>query len=160
LAVLIDTSAFSQKTSPPPYTVDSEVTLYGDGATWGCADLGGMDFLGRCWSYTRPAHVLITSYNQAGTEVLLSWSAPDAQMDAMYMKAIVKVADLIEKFKLRFCVDPDPEVYAHAVLYWGIDNRFVVGESAPLVSSGCKPPGRTGEVIGQDVLLGYATVVG
>src|SRR5205823_7213566 len=28
LAVLVDISAFSQKASPPPYTVDSEVTLY------------------------------------------------------------------------------------------------------------------------------------
>ena len=145
--LLTNTSAFSEKVIAQPYTVDSEIILHP--GTPGCPN---------CWM-EGPKHALMTSYNQAGSEVLLSWSAPDDPLGAVFWTAKLMVSDVIERFKHRFLLEPDPEAEDHAVVYWAVGQSRVLAERVPLVNSGCRPLSRQGQVVGQDFLLNYPTIV-
>jgi hypothetical protein len=145
--LLANIPTFPEKVSRPPYTVDSEIILHP--GTQGCPN---------CWT-GGPKHALMTSYNQAGSEVLLSWSAPGNPLGAVFWAAKLTVDNMVEKLNRRFLLEADREAADHAVVYWTVGQTRILGERAPLVNSGCRPLSRQGEVLGQDVLLNFRTIV-
>ncbi len=153
--VLTNTSAFPQKTPPPPYTVDSEIVLHP-----GSEECLGTSLSSRCWMVSGPQHALMTSYNRAGSEVLVSWSAPDEPVAAAFWTAKLTVSDLIGRFTRRFLLTPDQEAERgdFAVFHSQVGQSWSLGERVPLVDSGCRPSPRHGEVVGQEVILNYPTV--
>jgi hypothetical protein len=155
ILLMANTSAFSRKLSPPPYIVDSEIILYaGPQAPSGC---------GFCWlypAYLSPKSMLMRSYNQAGSEVVLSWSAPNERLVGAFWAARLAVASTIDKVGRSIPLAPElesPDYYA--VAYTAVAQTQTLGARDDLVNSGCRPSGRRGEVVGQEVILNYPTIV-
>jgi hypothetical protein len=147
--IMVNTSAFSAKPSPPPYVVDSEITLYGDLPGW--LNVG----------YSGPQTALMTSYNQVGTEVLLSWTSPDHPFDGAVWTAALAWSSLVGKVTRQFLL-PDyvkAEREHRSVVHVTVGKTLDIGLRDPLLNSGCHPADRGAEVIGQEVLQGYSTVV-
>jgi hypothetical protein len=153
VVLLANTSAFSQKTRRPPYTVESEI-ISNVGLAPGCAT---------CWmsqAYPGPKRTRMTSYNDAGDEVLLTWSAPDQPIEAEFWSAKLAVGRAIDKVMRLVPLEPElepPDYYAG--VYTTVNERFGLGGREKLVNSGCRPSSQTGEVIGEEVILNYSTVV-
>ena len=149
--VLADSSAFSEKTSPP-YTVESEIVLDPGTPDEAC------EF---CWrgdlrAFPGPKRVLMTSYNQAGSEVIVTWSAPDHPFEGAFFGA--KLA--LSTFHRRLILGPDKEANDFAVVYTAVGQSHVLTERSALVNSGCRAlPPRGGTIVGEEVILNYATVV-
>jgi hypothetical protein len=156
LAVLIvNPDAFSKKVST--YTVDSEITFYrgpeGEGL---------------------PQRVLMTSYSDAGNEVIRAWSYPDHQEETAWLKTRMFANDAADRLTRPFrsiaryyyilkydlatpAEDPDD---SYATVYpYGPDTPLLLGRRAGLLSSGCRTIHGGAEVIGQDVVLNYATTI-
>lgn len=155
--VLANTTAISHQLNPPPYTVESEIIVHPTNAV-GCIGLGdiGLDSA-RCWRYSRPKHTLMTSYNADGSEVLLSWSDPGELLESIFWTVDLAMLSAIER--IHRVLSPDLGPNEHAGFYSSADQKAALGERADLLNSGCRPGTRYGEVIGQEVLLGYPTVV-
>jgi hypothetical protein len=147
--ILVNTSAFSGKPSRPPYVVDSEITLHWDTPGW--MNIG----------YPGPKTAQMTSYNERGTEVLLSWSSPDHPFEAAVWSAELAWGNVVGKITRQFLLSDDvkAERELQAVVHVAVGEAFDIGDRNVLLKSGCRPPGRRGEVIGQEVLLNYPTVV-
>jgi hypothetical protein len=147
--IMVNTSAFSEKPSPPPYIVDSEITLYDNVPGW--MNVG----------YSGPTTALMTSYNQTGTEVLLSWTSPDHPFDGAVWTALLAWSNMVGKVTRQFLLPEDvkSERERRSVVHVTVGKTLDIGLRDSLLNSGCQPPGRRGEVIGQEVLLGYPTVV-
>ena len=154
--VLTNPAAFPQRMPPPPYTVDSEISLYP-----GSGECLGTPLSSRCWMVSGPQHALMTSYNRAGSEVLMSWSAPHEPLAAAFWTAKLAISDLIGGFTRRFLLTADQEAERgeFAVFHSQVGQSWTLGERVPLVDSGCRPPATHGEVVGREVILNYPTVV-
>jgi hypothetical protein len=154
--LLADTSAFPEKVSPPPYTVDSEIIMHP-----GSEECVGLPPFGKCWLVSGPKHALMTSYNQAGSEVLLSWSAPDEPLKAAFWATKLAVSGLVGRLTRRFLLTPDEEAEREdfVVLHSAVGQSWTIGERVPLVNSSCRPSARRGEVVGQEVILNYPTIM-
>jgi hypothetical protein len=159
IAVLLANSNMFSQRNRPPYTVDSKI-IRSDG--WG----------GPPWHITTgPESPLITSYNQGGSEVILSWSSPDHPLEAALWKARLAVSGAVDRMTSRFLsiaerLDPrniaprHEEDDAFAVVYPGsVGYPLVVGRRDSLLSSGCRTSFGGTEVLGQDVVLNYPTTV-
>lgn len=144
--LLANTSAFPEKISSPPYTVDSEIILHQ--GTPGCPN---------CWM-EGPKNALMTSYNQAGSEVLVSWSAPNDSWEAVFWAAKLAVSDAVERVKRTFLLEPDRESEDYAVVHSTVAQSWVLTKRATLVNSGCRSGGPQGKVVGQEVILDYPTL--
>jgi hypothetical protein len=155
LAVLL-VSTDASSSSPPAYTIDSEITHQEGALRW------------TEW----PKRILMTSYSDAGREVILSWSFPDHPLDTAYIKMLILAEERSETLKRRFnrivrsyyawkyelktSIDSDPDAVAYLT---DPDDRFYLGGRTSLLSSGCRTSHATAEVIGHDVVLNYATTV-
>ena len=151
--MIADTSALSKKAGPPPYRVDSEIIL--DDGTLQCPN---------CWwkgdprANPGPQRMLMTSYNLAGSEVILSWSAPDHPLQATFFAAKLAIDGAVERAKRRFLLSSDTEAGNFAVVYSAVGQSHVLTERTTLVNSGCQSPGPPGKVLGREVMLNYPTV--
>src|SRR5262245_55936764 len=155
ILVVANTSAFSRKLSPPPYTVDSEIIFYvGSPLPSGCG------FCSLYPTHLVPKSVLMTSYNKAGTELVLSWSAPDERVVAAFWAARLAVARTIDRVARSIPLAPELDsADYYAVVYTAVAQTQTLGGRDDLVNSGCRPSGLRGEVIGQDVIFNYPTVI-
>ncbi len=153
--LLANTSAFSRKLAPPPYTVESEIMFYADFAA-----PSGCGFCSLHPVRLPPKRVLMTSYNRAGSEVLLTWSAPNERLTGAFWAARFAVATTIDRIArsvpLARALEP-PDYYS--VVYTAATQTRTLGPREDLVNSGCRPSERRGEVIGQDAILDYPTIV-
>jgi len=158
VALLANSNVFSQR-NRPPYTVESKIVRY-DG--WG----------GPPWHFaTAPESPLITSYNQGGSEVILSWSFPDHPLQAALWKARLGVSGAVDRMTNSFLsiaerLDPrniaphNEDDDAFAVVYPGsVGYPRVVGRRDSLLSAGCRTSFGGTEILGQDVVLNYPTTV-
>jgi hypothetical protein len=156
--LLANSNVFSQR-SRPRFTVDSKIIRY-DG--WG----------GPPWRFaTGPESPLITSYNQDGSEVILSWSSPDHPLQATLWKARMALSDTVDGMKDRVVsiaerLDPrkispnNEDDDAFAVVYpASVGYPRIVGRRDSLLSSGCRTSFGGTEFLGQDVVLNYSTTV-
>jgi hypothetical protein len=159
--LVVNPDAFSEKFIA--YTVDSEITYYHG------AEMAGL-----------PNRMLMTSYNSSGTEVIQSWSYPGYPVGTAYLKAWIaarRAAERLERlawpfkkiakhyyiFKYGLATPKEEPVgpkEAYATVYpdgpaWPLD----VGRPADLVSSGCRTNHGGATVVGQGVVLNYATTV-
>jgi hypothetical protein len=160
LVFLLVNPAISQKISPPPYTVDSEIIVHPDDAR-GCFDFGkiGLERILGCWPYARPMHMLMSSYNAAGSEVVLSWSDPGKPLEAWLWSAKLAMFSALDK--MHGVLSPsNGEEDDHAVFHFSSDEKWTIGEKDALPNSGCRPVSRIGEVIGNESVLGYPTIIG
>jgi hypothetical protein len=159
LAMLLANSKVFSQRSKPRFTVESKIVRY-DG--WG----------GPPWRVaTGPESPLITSYNQDGSEVILSWSSPDHPFQATLWKARLALFDAVDGMKGRFVsiaerLDPrniaanNDDDEAFAVVYpASVGYPRIVGRRDSLLSSGCRTSFGGTEVLGQDVVLNYSTTV-
>lgn len=144
---LANTLTFQQNMNPPPYTVTSQITL--QQSTAGCPN---------CWT-EGPRHVLMTSYNQVGSEVVLSWSAPDDVFGAVAWAAKLAADHFVRRLYARVFLGDSREDTDHARVYLAAGQSLILGERVSLVNSGCRPLSRQGTVLGQDVVLSYPTIV-
>lgn len=150
--IVVNPNAFSAKA--PAYTVDSEVIRY---ATWESG--GGQE------------RVLMTSYNQEGSEVLLDGSFPDNPVETLALKnrlitdlALEKLSSPFKKLAKYYYIlkydlktpPNEPDRSARALLEHPLYGE-TVGMRDELLKSGCRPGGVA--VIGQDVVLNYRTTV-
>ena len=147
--IMVNTSAFSAKPSPPPYMVDSEITLYDNVPGW--LNVG----------YSGPQTATMTSYNQAGTEVLLSWTSPDHPFDGAVWTAVLAWSNVVGKVTRQFLLPDDvkAEREHRSVVHVTVGKTLDIGLRDALLNSGCHPAERGAEVIGQEVLLSYDTVI-
>jgi hypothetical protein len=147
--IIVNTSAFSAKPSPPPYTVDSEITLYDNVPGW--LNVG----------YSGPQTATMTSYNQAGTEVLLAWNSPDHPFDGAVWTAALAWSNVVGKITRQFLLsnDENAERELRSVVHVTVGKTLDIGLRDSLLNTGCQPPERRGEVIGHEVLLSYPTIV-
>jgi hypothetical protein len=160
--VLTDSNAFVAR--HPRYTVDSQMIHYGD------SNLGS----GPPWAFAaEPESPLVTSYNDEGSEVILSWTSPDHPLEATLWKARLvlsglhdhigrRILSFVERLNVRNVAPPAENEDVFAVVYptrIDTDNKVVLGRRAPLLISGCRPSFRGWEVIGQDRILDYPTTV-
>ena len=143
--LLADTSAFPEKVSPPPYTVDSQIIQY-----------AGPSGQPSRWINSGPESVLLTSYNQAGSEVILSWSAPDYPLEAAFWAAKMAVSDAVARVTRTFLLTPDTEAEDFAIAYSTVGQSRVPGRRSTLLNSGCRAP--QGKVVGQEVILNYPAI--
>ena len=103
---------------------------------------------------------MVTSYNEGGSEVLLSASIPNRTLKTILGRIMLASWSVAEGFKRRFLLDPDDEAASFAVVY--ISNPFdpqVLGRRDALLSSGCRTSHGDAKVIGQDVVLNYPVTV-
>jgi hypothetical protein len=154
--LLANTSAFPERVSPPPYTVDSEIVLW-PGARE-CAN---------CWKYVAypaypgPKTARMTSYNRAGSEVVLSWSSPDHPFEGAVWTARLAWSNVLGRVMRVFLLTADEraERELRGVVNPRVGETLDVGERAVLLNSGCRPSARQGEVVGEETILNYPTVV-
>jgi hypothetical protein len=141
--MLANTKAFPEKVSPPPFIVDSQVIRY----VGGSLDAAG------------PESALMTSYNDAGSEVFLSWSSPDHPLEAAFREAMSVVSGAVGRITRRLWLTPDQMARrkAKAVVHPTVGQSWDVGERATLVSSGCRSSAAQGKVVGEEVILNYPT---
>ena len=92
ILLLANTSAFSRKLSPPPYTVDSEIRWYL------AEDMRADNIEDVLPSRT----LLVTSYNQAGTEVVLSVSFPKQALKSVVGNIFLTFWGAANSFKRHF----------------------------------------------------------
>lgn len=159
ILLLANTSAFSRMLSPPPYTVDSEIRRYPPERVEAenIEDIGRGSGIKR--SFASPdMTLLVTSYNEAGSEVILSASFPNQGLKSLLGGIFLALWDAAHTFKQRFILPPDEEAEALAVVYPSSprgDLELVVGRREELMSSGCRTSKAGAKVTGQDVILNY-----
>ena len=141
--MLANTNAFPEKVSPPPFTVDSQVIRY----------------VGGSLNAAGPESALMTSYNDAGSEVFLSWSSPDHPLEAAFREAMSVVSGAVGRITRWLWLTPDQMARrkAKAVVHPTVGQSWDVGERATLVSSGCRSSVAQGKVVGEEVILNYPT---
>jgi hypothetical protein len=151
--VLAGSNAFPERSGLPPFTVDSEITRYPG------SNLGE--------GYLEPKSAAMTSYNQDGSEIILSWSSLDPPLDAAVTEAATVFHDGIgrimrgfHRFVLGFVLTPDQieRRKNFAVVHPTTSHSWTVGERATLVSSGCRSLGQGDKLVGEEVILNYPTV--
>jgi hypothetical protein len=151
--VLADTYAFSTKATPPPFTVESEIIRHDD-----------LPDCLTCWIspvYPGPKRALMTSYSQAGSEMVLSWSAVGKlHLPAALWSAKLAVSGAFNKLRRIVPLMPElePTDY-YAVIYTAVNESRSLGGRDDLLRYSCRPTGRSAEVIGEEVVLDYPTVV-
>jgi hypothetical protein len=139
--VLANTSAFSEKVPRPPFTVDSEIIIRDT----------------RYMEAYEPVNAVMTSYNQAGSEVMLSWLVPDHPLQSALWGVKLAFGNAVEQFKRTFLLDPDREGKDHGVVYMRVGDKWVVGERQKLVESGCRPVAGGESLVGEQTILNYPT---
>ena len=151
--VFAGTNAFPARTPLPPFTVESEITRYAG------SSLGGR--------YLEPKSAAMTSYNQDGSEVILSWSSLDPPLDAAVTEAAAVFHDGIgnimrgfHRFVLGFVLTPDQieRRKNFAVVHPTTSQSWTVGERTALLNSGCRSVGQRDKLVGEEVILNYPTV--
>ena len=152
ILLLANASAFSRKLSPPLYTVDSEIRHYlGESVE----DVAPASDLRR--TFVSPSMtLLITSYNQDGSEVIVSASFPNHQLKSMMGKIFLGLLGVARTFKQDFMLSPNKDVDAFAVVDPSTPrNTLVVGRRDALLSSGCQTSDGGSKVVGQEAILNY-----
>jgi len=151
--VLAGTTAFPEKVGLPPFTVESEITRYPG------PSLGDR--------YLEPKSAAMTSYNQDGSEIILSWSSLDPPLDAAVTEAVTVVDDGIgnimrgfHRFVLGFVLTPDQieRRKNFAVVHPTTSQSWTVGERTALLNTGCRSVGQRDKLVGEEVILNYPTV--
>jgi hypothetical protein len=155
VAVLVaNPTAFSWKVSVP-FSVDSEIRHYsGD-----VKEVPGSDVRRTVVPPGSPEPFmagLLTSYNEAGSEVILSASLPNRSLKSLLLKTLLPFLGVADTFKRLFMPSPDEETEAFAVVY--ASNLFYplnVARREELLSSGCQTSHDGAKVIGHEVILNY-----
>lgn len=152
--IVVNPNAFSAKA--PAYTVDSEVIHYSE------------------WSYGGSRErVLMTSYNQEGSEVLLDWSFPNDPVGTVALKNRMTTDQTLEKLSspfrkiakyyyiLKYDLKTPPEEPDMSARYFAgyPDQGLILGRRDEMLKSGCKTSHGGAKVIGQDVVMNYRTTV-
>jgi len=155
--LLANTSAFSRKPSPPPYKVDSEIRQYltENAKPENLEDIASGSSVSRAFDpNVSPAQIFsVTSYNQAGSEVILSASFSSPSLKIVLARIFLALWDAVEGFKRRFTPD---EREAFAVVY--LSNPYtalVMGRREELLSSGCQTSSDGAKVVGRQVMMNY-----
>src|SRR5262249_23799676 len=92
VAVLgFNTKAFPQKITLPPFTVESEINRYDE----------------RSIVESGPTTFFITSYNQDGSEMILSWYSHDRMLDKAVWETELALRGFIGKVTRRFLLTPE-----------------------------------------------------
>jgi len=162
LAVVVAYPTAFLARSNPPYTVESKIVH----------DAGWESRGGPPWHVAAPLETpVMTSYNENGSEVILSWSSPDHPVQAALWKARLAVSgmadslidcflSIAQRFHPRFIRPADEDADAFAVVYpHNASDSLTIGRRAELVSSDCRPSFRGWEVLSPDVILSYPTTV-
>jgi hypothetical protein len=152
VVLVVNPDAFSSKTST--YIVESEINHYDGAPRW------------TEW----PRHTKMTSYNEAGSEVLVSWSFPGHPLDTGFLKLLALTDTTAERVKQRINrLKESYYIWKHdlktsgddrdkwAVTYpFELDDRpFLIGPRAELLSSGCRANWGGWKVIGEDIILNH-----
>jgi hypothetical protein len=158
ILLLANTSAFSRKPSPPPYTVDYEIRHYlaKDIEAENIEGVAPASDVGR--AFASPAlTLLVTSYNQAGSEVILSSSFPNQPLKSVLGHIFLGLWGATDRLIRGFVRSPDAEEDAFAVVYPSSPRgmAMVLGRRETLVSSGCQTSHGGAKVIGHEVILNY-----
>lgn len=152
--VLAGTNAFPERPAQPPFTVESEITRYSGSI---------LNYYG----YPEPKSAAMTSYNQDGSEIILSWSSLDPPLDAVVTEAVTVFHDGIgrimrgvHRFALGFVLTPEQieRRKNFALVYATTRQIWTVGERTALLNSGCRSLGQRDKLVGEDVILNYPTV--
>ena len=151
--VLAGTNAFPERAPRPPFTVESEITRY----SGSILDEG----------YPQPKSATMVSYNQDGSEIILSWSSLDPPLEAAVTEAVTVVHDAIghifrgfHRFVLGFVLTPDQieRRKRFAVVHPTTSQSWTVGEWTALLNSGCRSGEQPEKLVGEEVILDYPTV--
>lgn len=151
--VLAGTNAFPARGPLPPFTVESEITRFSGPVL---NDLN-----------PEPKSAAMVSYNQDGSEIIVSWSSLDPPLDAAVSEAVAVVRDGIgrimlgfHRFVLGFVLTPDQieRRKNFAVVHPTTGQTWTVGERTALLNSGCRSVGDREKLVGEDVILNYPTV--
>jgi len=139
--LLFDTNAFPQKITSPPFTVESEIVRHDEGSI----------------VHSGPTALLVTSYNQDGSEVILSWSSHNKMFHKAVFRTELALRGFIGKITRRFLLTPEQIARREqeAVVYPAmIGESWSLGQRADLIQSGCTAQKN---VVGQEVILNYPT---
>ena len=90
--------------------------------------------------------------------MVLSWSDPDHRMESLFFAVRLAVEGTVERMKHRLFSVPDEEAEDFAVVYSTVSQSHVLTRRANLVNSGCRNPGPSGTILGEQLMLNYATV--
>jgi hypothetical protein len=157
--LLTNLRAFSQKVTPP-FTIDSEIRYYNALNQPRVAPPGSQTSRMYIPPMPSDAQLVMTSYNDAGTEVILSWAFPNHALKTLFGKILLTFSNTTEGFKRHFLLDPDPDADAFAQVYTdGITEGRVIGRRDELLSTGCKTSHGNARVTGQETVLNYTTTV-
>jgi hypothetical protein len=159
ILLLANTSAFSLKLSPPPYTVDSEIRHYLNENI----KVENIEDVARVSNVKRivvsPA-LTLTSYNEAGNELIRSASFPNQALKSVLGKILLVFWDAADMFEQVFMLSSDEDADAFAVVDPSAPrNVLVVGSREALMSSGCQTSHAGAKVIGEGVILNYHVTV-
>jgi hypothetical protein len=160
LLLLANTSAFSRRLSPPPYTVDSEIRQY-LAANMEAENLEDVVKGSAVWrTGVSPALTLmVTSYSQAGSEVILSASFPNQTLKSLVGQIFLAFWGMGDRLKRRFMPASEEETEAFAVVYPSSprsDMVLVLGRRDALMNSGCQTGYEGAKVVGNGVILNYS----
>jgi len=154
--LLVNPSAFSWRRNVP-FTVDSEIRHYQFENMESVATPESK--VGRNFAPPPPVG-LVTSYNEGGSEVILSGSIPNQTLKSIAGQIFLMFWSAADGFKRRFLLDPDEEAASFAVVYpSGPFTPLVLGRRDALLSSGCRTSHGDAKVIGEDVVLNYPVTV-
>jgi hypothetical protein len=156
--LVANTSAFSRIMSSPPYTVDSEIRNYPERVEDAAS---GSDVRRTVIPQFWYMPLLVTSYNEAGSERILSASFPNHPLWSVVGKVFLGLWGAADTFQRRFG-SPDDEAEAFAIVYPSSprgDMGLVVGRRDELLTSDCRTSHGDAKVIGQDVILNYPVTV-
>jgi hypothetical protein len=150
--VFAGTNAFPARAPLPPFTVESEITRYPG------PRLGDR--------YLQPKSAVMTSFNQDGSEIILSWSSLDPPLDAAITEAAGIFQDGIRNILrgfhsvLGFELTPEQiERRKHfAVVHPTTSQSWTAGDRTALLNSGCRSGVEGERLVGEEVILNYPTV--
>lgn len=142
----------------PAFTVDSKVTYY-------------VPFGAPPWyPAVLPESPLVTSYNDEGSEVILSWSSPEHPFQTLLWKVRLAISSeydwltgefvsAIERLDRRVVLYEENGDEFASVYPSNVASGFIVGRRSALLSSGCRTSQGGAEVIGEEVILNYPTTI-
>lgn len=129
---------------PIPYTVDSEIVMHP--------------------MYRAPrAYMTLTSYNQNGKEVVLTWTFPNNPIVGAIHRSLGQLGSLFSQIAAPFIESPEEAELARnrASVITGCDDHACLnlrteslGQVSDLLGRGCA----IGEVVGRETILGHPTL--
>jgi hypothetical protein len=140
IVILAGNNAFPERAGLPPYTVESEIHRYSG-------------------SHLEPETATMTSFNQDGSEVVLSWSSPDHPLEAALTEMVQDFSIGIKRIHpLMLTPDQIARRQSMAVVHPTVTQSWTVGDRTVLVNSGCRALGLRDKLLGEEIILSYPTV--